>query len=206
VHLVSPRPASACRNLAAICEKFPPPRKPVTDKLRALIFDAVYDDYRGVIVYVRILDGKLKVGDKIRMMGQQRTFQCNDIGKMTPKPVRVTEVGPGETAYVVAAIRSLKDVRIGDTVTLENNPAEEALPGYQPPRQMVFCDFYPATDEEGRRGLKTSATPSRNSPQRLLLHLRPRPQRGPRLRLPLRLRASSTWTSSGTPERGASRS
>ncbi|HEX2836640.1 MAG TPA: GTP-binding protein [Phycisphaerales bacterium] len=136
--------------LAAICEKFPPPRKPVTDKLRALIFDAVYDDYRGVIVYVRILDGKLKVGDKIRMMGQQRTFQCNDIGKMTPKPVRVTEVGPGETAYVVAAIRSLKDVRIGDTVTLENNPAEEALPGYQPPRQMVFCDFYPATDEEGK--------------------------------------------------------
>ena len=136
--------------LAAICEKFPPPRKPVTDKLRALIFDAVYDDYRGVIVYVRILDGKLKVGDKIRMMGVQRTFQCNDIGKMTPKPVRVTEVGPGETAYVVAAIRSLKDVRIGDTVTLENNPADEALPGYQPPRQMVFCDFYPATDEEGK--------------------------------------------------------
>jgi GTP-binding protein LepA len=136
--------------LAAICEKFPPPRKPVTDKLRALIFDAVYDDYRGVIVYVRIFDGKLKVGDKIRMMGVQRTFQCNDIGKMTPKPVRVPEVGPGETAYVVAAIRSLKDVRIGDTVTLEHNPAEEALPGYQPPRQMVFCDFYPATDEEGK--------------------------------------------------------
>ncbi|MFO0832490.1 MAG: GTP-binding protein [Phycisphaerales bacterium] len=136
--------------LAAICEKFPPPRKPVTEKLRALIFDAVYDDYRGVIVYVRIFDGRLKVGDKIRMMGVQRTFQCNDIGKMTPKPVRVPEVGPGETAYVVAAIRSLKDVRIGDTVTLENNPAEEALPGYQPPRQMVFCDFYPATDEEGK--------------------------------------------------------
>ncbi len=136
--------------LAAICEKFPAPRKPVTDKLRALIFDAVYDDYRGVIIYVRIFDGRLKVGDKIRMIGVQRTFQCNDIGKMTPKPVRVPEVGPGETAYVVAAIRSLKDVRIGDTVTLENNPSEDPLPGYQPPRQMVFCDFYPATDEDGK--------------------------------------------------------
>ncbi|HYF15880.1 MAG TPA: GTP-binding protein [Phycisphaerales bacterium] len=136
--------------LAAICEQFPPPRPPVTDRLRALIFDAVYDDYRGVIVYVRVLDGSLKVGDKIRMMGVQRTFLVSDIGKMTPKPVRVQEVGPGETAYVVAAIRSLKDVRIGDTVTLEHAPAAEALPGYQPPRQMVFCDFYPATDEDGK--------------------------------------------------------
>ena len=95
--------------LAAICEKFPAPRKPVTEKLRALVFDAVYDDYRGVIVYVRVFDGKLKVGDKIRMMGVQQTFLVSDIGKMTPKPVRVKEVGPGETAYVVAAIRSLKD-------------------------------------------------------------------------------------------------
>jgi GTP-binding protein LepA len=137
--------------LAAICERFPAPRKPVTEKLRALIFDAVYDDYRGVIVYVRVFDGKLKVGDKIRMMGTERNFQVTDIGKMTPKPVRLAggEIGPGETAYVVAAIRSLRDVRIGDTVTLENNPADEALPGYQPPRQVVFCDFYPATTEDG---------------------------------------------------------
>ncbi len=137
--------------LAAICERFPAPRPPETEKLRALIFDAVYDDYRGVIVYVRVFDGRLKVGDKIRMMGTERTFQVTDIGKMTPKPVRLAggEIGPGETAYVVAAIRSLRDVRIGDTVTLENNPAEEALAGYQPPRQMVFCDFYPATTEDG---------------------------------------------------------
>jgi GTP-binding protein LepA len=137
--------------LAAICEKFPAPRKQVVPQLRALIFDAVYDDYRGVIVYVRVFDGRLKVGDKIRMMGIGRTFLVSDIGKMNPKPYRLPggEIGPGETAYVVAAIRSLKDVRIGDTITLENNPATEALPGYQPPRQMVFCDFYPATSEDG---------------------------------------------------------
>ena len=137
--------------LAAICDKFPPPRKQVTEKLRALIFDAVYDDYRGVIIYVRVFDGRLKVGDKIRMMGIGRTFQVTEIGKMNPKPYRLPdgEIGPGETAYVVAAIRSLKDVRIGDTVTLDMHPAEEALAGYQPPRQMVFCDFYPATSEDG---------------------------------------------------------
>ncbi len=138
--------------LAAICEKFPAPRTPVVKQLRALIFDAVYDDYRGVIVYARLFDGELKVGDKIRMMGIGRTFLVTEIGKMTPKPYRLPggRVGPGETCYVVAAIRSLKDVRIGDTITLEQDPAVEALAGYQPPRQMVFCDFYPATSEEGK--------------------------------------------------------
>jgi GTP-binding protein LepA len=137
--------------LAAICERFPAPRAPVTPKTRALIFDAVYDDYRGVIVYARMFDGELKVGDKIRMMGVGRTFQVTEIGKMNPKPFRLPDgrVGPGETCYIVAAIRTLKDVRIGDTITLDNNPADEALPGYQPPRQMVFCDFYPATSEDG---------------------------------------------------------
>ncbi|MFN7337874.1 MAG: elongation factor 4, partial [bacterium] len=84
-------------------------------------------------------------------MGVGRTFQVTEIGKMNPKPYRLPDgkIGSGETAYVVAAIRSLKDVRVGDTVTLDIDPATEPLPGYQPPRQMVFCDFYPATDEEG---------------------------------------------------------
>jgi GTP-binding protein LepA len=137
--------------LAAICEKFPAPRKQAIPQLRGLIFDAVYDDYRGVIIYVRVFDGSLKVGDKIRMMGTGRNFLVTEIGKMTPKPVRVPggAIGPGETAYVCASIRSLKDVRVGDTITLESSPATEPLPGYQPPRQMVFCDFYPATSEEG---------------------------------------------------------
>ena len=135
--------------LAAICERFPPPREPAIPSTRALIFDAQYDDYRGVITYVRAFDGELKVGDKIRMMGTGRTFNITDIIKYTPKPQRVESgrIGPGETASVVAAIRSLKDVRIGDTITLDPNPATEALPGYKPPRQMVFCDFYPATSE-----------------------------------------------------------
>ena len=146
--------------LARICEKFPPPRKPVVPQTRALIFDAVYDDYRGVITYVRMFDGPgeagegggLKVGDKIRMMGTGRVFQITELGKYTPKPVRVPQLSPGETGYIVAAIRSLADVRVGDTITLDADPAAEPLPGYKPPAQMVFCDFYPATTAESAAG------------------------------------------------------
>ncbi len=134
--------------LDAICDRFPAPRPPKTDRTRALIFDAVYDDYRGVIVYCRVFDGHLKVGDKIRMMGLGRTFIVTELGKYTPKPVKVKEVGPGETCYLVAAIKTLGDVRVGDTITIDNNPAEIALEGYAPPAQMVFCDFYPATNSD----------------------------------------------------------
>jgi GTP-binding protein LepA len=136
--------------LAQICEKLPAPRKSEIKQTRALIFDAQYDDYRGVVVYARIMDGTLKVGDKIRMMGTGRSFQITDIGKRTPKPVRVGTASAGETCFIVAAIRSLADVRVGDTITLDNDPAKEALPGYKPPVQMVFCDFYPATSEDAK--------------------------------------------------------
>jgi len=134
--------------LAAICDKFPPPRPSQTAKTRALIFDAVYDDYRGVIVYVRVFDGSIKLGDKIRMMGLGRTFLITDLGKNTPKPTKVTELGPGETGYLSAQIKTLGDVRVGDTITLDIDPAGEPLSGYEPPRQMVFCDFYPATSDK----------------------------------------------------------
>ncbi|MCW5766355.1 MAG: translation elongation factor 4 [Phycisphaeraceae bacterium] len=136
--------------LAAICERLPAPAAPRFTQTRGLIFDAQYDDYRGVIVYARMFDGSLKVGDKIRMMGTGRSFQITDIGKRTPKPVRVPSIGPGEAGYIVAAIRSLADVRVGDTITLDNDPAPEALPGYKPPTQVVFCDFYPATTADAK--------------------------------------------------------
>jgi len=136
--------------LAAICERLPSPRAQVTPKTRALIFDAVYDDYRGVIVYCRVFDGRLRTGDKIRMMGLGRTFQVTELGKYTPKPVKVKEIGPGETGYLVAAIKTLSDVRVGDTITLDIDPASEPLAGYEPPRQMVFCDFYPATTADAK--------------------------------------------------------
>ncbi|MBL4591305.1 MAG: GTP-binding protein [Phycisphaerales bacterium] len=134
--------------LDAICERFPGPPEPEMKQTRALIFDAVYDDYRGVIVYCRVFDGRLTVGDKILMMGLGRTFSITELGKNTPKQTKVKTVGPGETCYLVAAIKTLGDVRVGDTITIDHDPAAEALEGYAPPSQMVFCDFYPSTSEK----------------------------------------------------------
>ncbi|MEN0020283.1 MAG: translation elongation factor 4, partial [Planctomycetota bacterium] len=136
--------------LAAICDRFPDPRKSEIKETRALIFDAIYDDYRGVVIYIRVFDGELKVGDKIRMMGLDRTYSITELGKYTPKPNKVKSLGAGETGYLVAAIKTLADVRVGDTITSDLRPAAEPLAGYQPPRQMVFCDMYPATTGDAK--------------------------------------------------------
>ncbi|MAH65117.1 MAG: elongation factor 4 [Phycisphaerae bacterium] len=135
--------------LDAICEKLPDPPPATTDRLRALIFDSNYDDYRGVVVFVRVFDGSISVGDKIRMMGTGRTFSVTELGRYTPFPEKLKKIKQGEVGYIVASIKSLGDVRVGDTVTLEYEPAEAALPGYEEPKQMVFCDFYPASGSEG---------------------------------------------------------
>ncbi len=135
--------------LDRIVERLPAPPPQRMTQLRALVFDCKYDDYRGVVVYVRIFDGRLRAGDKIRMMGTGRTFTANELGRNTPFPQKVKELNYAQVGYVCAGIKSLADVRVGDTVTLESDPAPEALPGYEEPKQMVFCDFYPATDEEG---------------------------------------------------------
>ncbi len=139
--------------LDRICARLPDPRPSTTTKTRALIFDSHYDDYRGVVVYFRIFDGSLKQGDKIRMMGTGRTFIITELGRYTPFPQKVKQLNWAEVGYMVAAIRTLEDVRVGDTITLENDLAEEALPGYEEPKQMVFCDFYPSTGgaEPGKR-------------------------------------------------------
>ncbi len=134
--------------LDMICSRLPPPRPPVTSKLRALVFDAKYDDYRGVVVYLRVFDGALKTGDRIRMMGTGRTFLVSEITRSTPFPERVKDLGQAQVGAIVASIRTLADVRVGDTVTLDVDPAEEALPGYEEPKQMVFCDFYPSSGGE----------------------------------------------------------
>ncbi|MFU8828152.1 MAG: translation elongation factor 4 [Phycisphaerales bacterium] len=138
--------------LAAICDKLPSPREPLTKHSRALIFDSHYDDYRGVIIYTRVFDGEMTVGDRIRMMGTGRTFVVTELGKLTPKPQKVTRLGPGETGYLIANIKALADVRVGDTITRDLEPAESPLPGYEEPRQMVFCDFYPSTSGDEGKG------------------------------------------------------
>ena len=129
--------------ITALCDKLPPPTGKPDAPTRALIFDSLYDDYRGVIVYVRVVDGELKKGQKIRLMGADKEYAISDLGKLIPKPVRVASIGTGEVGFIVAAIKDLHDVRIGDTVTDAQRPAADALPGYKPVQQMVYCDFYP---------------------------------------------------------------
>ena len=129
--------------IGKLCDQLPPPKGSPDLPLRALIFDSIYDDYRGVIVYVRVVDGELRKGMKIRLMGADREYQVTDLGKLMPRPKQVPSIGTSEVGFLVAAIKDLHDVRIGDTVTDAQNPAPEALPGYKPIQQMVFCDFYP---------------------------------------------------------------
>ena len=129
--------------IETLCRKLPGPKGDPNATTRALIFDSIYDDYRGVIVYVRVVDGELVKGQKIRFMGTDKLYQVTDMGKLMPKPVQVERIGNGEVGYFVAAIKDLHDVRIGDTVTDAGKPAAEQLPGYKPIQQMVYCDFYP---------------------------------------------------------------
>ena len=140
--------------LDRICERLPPPAPPETDKTRALIFDSHYDDYRGVVVYCRVFDGALRVGQRIRMLGTGRQYTITELGRYTPTPVKTDQLVHAEVGYLIASIRELAHVRIGDTITLDSDPAEEPLPGYREPKQMVFCEFYPATTspDSGRRG------------------------------------------------------
>lgn len=133
--------------LDAICERFPPPEGEIEAPLQALIFDAKYDDYRGVIVYFRVMNGRLKKGDRVLFMGKKRTHQVTELGKF--KPDMVANDDPfeaGDVGYMISGIKTLEDVNIGDTITLDNRRADAALPGYEEPQPMVYCDFYPSGD------------------------------------------------------------
>ena len=127
----------------AVIERVPAPKGNTNDKLRALIFDSYYDSYRGVVALIRIVEGKLKVGDKIKMMATGATYDVVEIGVHTPKEKSCSELKAGEVGYISAAIKSIKDVKVGDTITLESNAALEPLMGYKPMKPMVFCGIYP---------------------------------------------------------------
>ena len=138
--------------LDRVCERFPAPKPATTKQLRALVFDAKYDDYRGVVMYLRIFDGCLKQGDKIRLMGTGRTFFVGEMLRYTPFPQKTKFLDFSQVGSACAGMKTLGEVRVGDTITLDNDPAEIALEGYEEPKQMVFCDFYPATaDEAGKK-------------------------------------------------------
>jgi len=134
--------------LDAITTLLPPPVNDDSEHTKALIFDSHYDGYRGVICYVRVVSGSLKVGDKVLMMSTNRNYLITELGKFTPAMKKTDSLGPGEVGYAIANIRTLSDVTVGDTITHSNNPSPNALPGYKKPLQMVFSDFYPGNDTE----------------------------------------------------------
>ncbi|TWT44680.1 Elongation factor 4 [Phycisphaerae bacterium RAS1] len=133
--------------IRSIAHLLPPPAGDAAAPLQASVFDNEYDEYRGVICYVRVFNGTLRKGQKVLLMGRARHYVITDLGKLRPQMVPVEQLAAGEVGYMVANIKTLQDVTVGDTITDAVNPAAEALPGYQPPQQMVFCDFYPASGE-----------------------------------------------------------
>ncbi|MBM3990191.1 MAG: elongation factor 4 [Planctomycetes bacterium] len=144
--------------LNQIIEKIPAPKGKADDPLRALIFDAQYDEYRGIIVYLRVVDGTIRERQLIHMMGTGTTYEAIEIGRFTPKMARCGELGPGEVGYFISNIKNLGDVRIGDTLTIHKGPKVEMLPGYRPPIHMVYADFFPTNTgdfESLREGLTT---------------------------------------------------
>ncbi len=126
-----------------IVNKIPSPKGDVNKPLQALIFDSFYDAYRGVVVLIRIVNGKVKVGDKIKLMATNKIEEVVELGVNTPKEVKKTELVAGEVGYLCASIKDISDIKVGDTITLENNPASDTLPGYKPMKPMVFSGIYP---------------------------------------------------------------
>ncbi|MGP4107216.1 translation elongation factor 4 [Virgibacillus sp. L01] len=129
--------------LNRIVTDIPAPSGDPDSPLKALIFDSLYDSYRGVIAYVCIKDGSVKVGDKIKMMATEKEFEVNEIGVFTPKPVAKDELTVGDVGFLTASIKNVGDTQVGDTVTHTNNQAETPLPGYRRLNPMVFCGLFP---------------------------------------------------------------
>lgn len=129
--------------LEQVVEKVPAPQGDPTAPLKALIFDSLYDAYRGVITYIRIVEGTVKAGDKIKMMATGKEFEVIEVGVFTPKAINVDQLSVGDVGYLTAAIKNVGDTRVGDTITNAKNGATEALPGYRKLNPMVYCGLYP---------------------------------------------------------------
>nr|WP_293547972.1 translation elongation factor 4 [Phascolarctobacterium sp.] len=134
--------------LEAIVAKVPAPSGDSGSPLKALVFDSKFDAYKGVVLYVRVIDGRIKPGMKIRMMATGAEFEVTEVGVFKPNLVNVDSLEVGQVGFFAAAIKNVKDARVGDTVTDANNPAAEALPGYRKATPMVFCGLYPVENSD----------------------------------------------------------
>ncbi len=129
--------------LEKIIEFIPSPKGEYKNPLQALIFDSLFDSYRGVITSIRVVEGEVKVGDNIRMMETNATYEVVGLSINTPKEISVDSLKAGEVGYLFASIKSISDVHVGDTITLNDNPSPNRLPGYKPMKPMVYCGIYP---------------------------------------------------------------
>ena len=134
--------------LEAIVKRIPPPKNDTTAVTRALIFDSHFESYRGVISYVRVMDGTIASGMKAQMMHSGRSFEVSEVGVFRPSLTPMPALGPGQVGYVIAGIKNLKEVRVGDTITDAARPAKEPLPGYRKVTPMVYCGMYPVETSE----------------------------------------------------------
>ncbi|NLW06849.1 MAG: elongation factor 4 [Clostridia bacterium] len=133
--------------LEAVVQRIPPPRGKEQAPLKALIFDSVFDSYRGAIPYIRIVEGKVQKGDLIRLMASGAEFEVNEVGVFTPAPQQVAALTAGEVGYLAASIKNIKDTRVGDTITSLSLPATAPLPGYRRVVPMVYCGLFPVESE-----------------------------------------------------------
>ncbi len=134
--------------LEAIIERIPAPQVEQSKPLQALIFDSHFDDYRGVVTYVRILDGTIKKGDKIKIMSTGREFPILECGIFSPNMKNTNELGAGSVGYIITGVKSIQDTQVGDTITHVKNPCEKALEGYRPAQSMVYAGLYPLSTDE----------------------------------------------------------
>ena len=134
--------------LEEVVKHFPAPDGDPNGKLKALIFDSVYDNYKGVVIYTRIMDGEVKVGDMIRLMNTKKKYEVTEVGVMAPGHVPTRSLRAGEVGYICASIKQVADARVGDTITLDKDPTPEPLPGYKKVQSMVYCGIYPAEGEK----------------------------------------------------------
>ena len=132
----------------ALIERLNPPSSGDIEETKALLVDSWYDSYLGVIVLVRVLNGELTKGQKIKMMGTNSTYEIDDIGVFTPKKVSVNKLRPGELGYIIAGIKTVSDTQIGDTITDDKRPCKEMLKGFRPSQPSVFCGLFPVDSGE----------------------------------------------------------
>jgi len=141
--------------LEGITNTIPPTKGDPNAPLRALIFDSWFDPYHGAVVLVRMFDGRVKKGSRIRLMSSGKVFEVTRLGVFSPGPVEVNEMGPGEVGFLMAAIKEINETRVGDTITTEDKPSQHPLPGFKPMKPMVFSGLYP-TDSGQYQALRTA--------------------------------------------------